>query len=107
MKTFKHGRLVLIASYALSLVLPLRAQVPTDNFATPAQMNLMPVPASVQIQTGRLPITSSFNVAIKNHTDDRLRAGIARTLTRLAGRTVFFRKENRGSFLYWSDKSSC
>ena len=88
MKTFKHGQLVLIASYALSLVLPLRAQVPTVNFATPAQMNLMPVPASVQIQTGRLPITSGFNVAVKNYTDDRLRAGIDRMLRRLAGRTV-------------------
>src|SRR5256886_322156 len=88
MKTFKHRRLVLIASYALSLVLPLRAQVPTVNFATPAQMNLMPVPASVQIQTGRLPITSSFNVAVKDYTDDRLRAGIDRMLRRLAGRTV-------------------
>src|SRR2546421_723308 len=88
MKTFKYGRLVLIASYALSFVLPLRAQVPTVNFATPAQMNLMPVPASVQIQTGRLPITSSFNVAVKNYTDDRLRAGIDRMLRRLAGRTV-------------------
>src|SRR5882724_3026947 len=88
MKTFKNGRLVLIASYALSLVLPLRAQVPTVNFVTPAQTNLMPVPASVQIQTGRLPITSSFKVAVKNYTDDRLRAGIDRMLRRLAGRTV-------------------
>src|SRR5204862_1120734 len=54
----------------------------------PAQMNLMPVPASVQIQSGRLPITSSFKVAVKNYTDDRLRAGIDRMLRRLAGRTV-------------------
>src|SRR5437588_6912622 len=88
MKTFKHGRLVLIAIYALSLVLPLRAQVPTVNFATQSHMNLRPVPSSVQIQTGRLPITSSFNVAVKNYTDDRLRAGIDRMLRRLAGRTV-------------------
>src|SRR6266436_2691879 len=88
MKTFKHGRLVLIAGYALSLVLPFQAQVPTVKVATPAQMNLMPVPASVQIQTGRLPITSSFNVALKNYTDDRLRAGIDRMRRRLAGRTV-------------------
>src|SRR5881394_1848412 len=88
MKTAKLRNSVLIASYALSLVLPLQAQVPTVNVATRAQMNLMPVPASVQIQTGRLPITSSFNVAVKNYTDDRLRAGIDRMLRRLAGRTV-------------------
>jgi hexosaminidase len=48
----------------------------------------MPVPASVQIQTGRLAITSTFSVATKNYTDDRLRAGIARMISRLAGRTV-------------------
>src|SRR6266702_6763403 len=48
----------------------------------------MPVPAAVQIQTGRLPITISFKVAVKGYADDRLRAGIARMLTRLAGRTV-------------------
>jgi hexosaminidase len=51
-------------------------------------LNLMPVPASVQTQAGRLPITGSFKVAVKNYADDRLRSGIARMLTRLAGRTV-------------------
>jgi hexosaminidase len=64
------------------------AQSPTANMMAPAQMNLMPAPASVQSQTGRLPITSSFNVAVKNYADDRLRAGIDRMLRRLAGRTV-------------------
>src|SRR5438309_4363220 len=88
MKTVKYANLVLIPIYALSLVLPSRAQVPIINGIVPAELNLMPVPASVQIQTGRLPITNSFNVAAKNYTDDRLRAGIARMLTRLAGRTV-------------------
>lgn len=48
----------------------------------------MPVPLSVQTQTGRLPITANFNVAVKSYSDDRLRAGIARMLKRLAGRTV-------------------
>ena len=81
MKTFKHSHLVLIAICVLSLVLPLRAQTPTVNVLAPAQLNLMPVPASVQIQTGRLPINSSFNVAVKNYTDDRLRAGIDRMLS--------------------------
>ena len=54
----------------------------------PGQLNLMPVPASVQTQAGRLPITCNFNVAVKDYADDRLRAGIARMITRLAGRTV-------------------
>src|SRR5256884_9795174 len=88
MKTAKLSNLLLIAISTLGLVSSMYGQNPTVNFATPAQMNLMPVPASVQIQTGRLPITSSFNVAVKNYTDDRLRAGIDRMLRRLAGRTV-------------------
>jgi len=46
------------------------------------------VPASVRPQSGRLPINGSFKVAVKDYADDRLRAGIARMLTRLAGRTV-------------------
>ena len=54
----------------------------------PGQLNLMPVPASVQTQTGRLPITGSFSVAVKNYADDRLRGGITRMIARLAGRTV-------------------
>src|SRR5437016_6199264 len=88
MKTVKTTNLVVIATCTLSVVVPLRAQVTAPETIMPAQLNLMPVPASVQIQTGRLPINSSFNVAVKNYADDRLRAGIARMLTRLAGRTV-------------------
>src|SRR5437016_12682647 len=88
MKTVKTTNLVVIATCTLSVVVPLRAQVTAPETIMPAQLNLMPVPASVQIQTGRLPIHSSFNVAVKNYADDRLRAGIARMLTRLAGRTV-------------------
>ena len=88
MKTAKHTKLLLIATYVLGLVFPLRAQRTPPEMIAPVQLNLMPVPASVRTQTGRLPITSSFNVAVKNYTDERLRAGIARMLRRLQGRTV-------------------
>src|SRR5882672_11475949 len=88
MKTVKYTKLVLILSCALSLTAPLKAQSISAEVMAPVQLNLMPVPSSLQTQTGRLPITGNFNVAVKNHTDDRLRAGIARMLTRLAGRTV-------------------
>src|SRR5438132_4865217 len=88
MKAVKYTNLLLIGTYTLSLAFPLRGQVSTPEMIVPGQLNLMPVPASVQTQTGRLPITGSFNVAVKNYTDDRLRAGIARMLTRLSGRTV-------------------
>lgn len=88
MKTVKYTGLVLILTYALSLTAPLHAQNNSAASMAPTQLNLMPIPASLQVQPGRLPVTASFNVAIKNHADDRLRAGISRMLTRLAGRTV-------------------
>ena len=34
-----------------------------------ARRNLMPVPASLQFQTGRLAITDSFAIAVKGHSD--------------------------------------
>jgi len=58
------------------------------TLVAPSQLNLMPVPASVQTKAGRLPITSTFSVATKNYSDDRLRSGIVRIVKRLAGRTV-------------------
>src|SRR5438128_258977 len=86
MKTAKYSKPALILTYVLASAV--YGHGPALNNIVPAQLNLMPVPASVQTQTGRLPITGSFNVAVKNYEDDRLRAGIARMLTRLAGRTV-------------------
>jgi hexosaminidase len=88
MKAAKCTTLVLILTYALNLPCPVPAQGAADEMIAAGQLYLMPVPASVQAQAGRLPITGSFNVAVKNYEDDRLRAGIARMLTRLGGRTV-------------------
>src|SRR4029077_3523408 len=88
MKTVKYNRLVLILVYALSVTAPLSAQNNSTEMMAPAQLNLMPIPASVRMQPGRLPVTASFNVAVKNYADERLRGGISRMLTRLAGRTV-------------------
>src|SRR6266852_6431544 len=88
MKTARYSELMLIATCALSLASAIYGQNSALNEITPSQLNLMPVPASVRPQTGRLPINGSFNVAVKDYADDRLRAGIARMLTRLAGRTV-------------------
>jgi hexosaminidase len=88
MRTAKYTKHVLLLTYALSVACAVHAQGTAAEAIAPDQLNLMPVPASVQTQTGRLPITGDFNVAVKNYADDRLRAGIARMLTRLAGRTV-------------------
>jgi hexosaminidase len=88
MKTVKCTGLVVILTYVLSLTAPLHAQNNAAELIAPRQLNLMPIPASMQIQPGRLPVTAGFTVAVKNYADDRLRGGIARMLTRLAGRTV-------------------
>ncbi|HKQ52628.1 MAG TPA: family 20 glycosylhydrolase, partial [Pyrinomonadaceae bacterium] len=80
MKAIKHLLLVLLLS------LPLSAAAQT---APSTRHNLMPVPASVSFNQGRLPVNKSFTVATRGHTDERLRAAISRALRRLEGRTVF------------------
>jgi hexosaminidase len=71
-------------------VLCASAQVTSQQAAqlTAARRNLMPVPASVQFGAGRLAVTKSFTVAATGHVDERLRAGVERTMRRLEGRTV-------------------
>ncbi len=51
------------------------------------QHHLMPVPASVRIEPGRLPIDSSFSVGVTKHSDARLLRGVERALSRLKART--------------------
>jgi hexosaminidase len=65
-----------------------RAQQSTSTTAIQQTLNLMPVPASISMESGRLKLTDSFSVAAKGFVDDRLRAGIRRMTTRLSGRTV-------------------
>jgi hexosaminidase len=88
MKIPKYIQPLLIIICALIIASPVRAQEPTSTVMARERLNLMPVPGSVEMRTGRLAITGSFNVALKDYADDRLRAGIARTIKRLAGRTV-------------------
>ncbi len=78
----------LLLTFASSIVSLVPAQGPTTVVTPPRQLALMPVPASVQLQTGRLAITNAFSVATRGYADDRLRSGIARMTRRLAGRTV-------------------
>jgi hexosaminidase len=51
------------------------------------QLKLMPVPASVELLPGRLPVDGTFKVLAKDYSDARLQAGIARAMRRLEGRT--------------------
>jgi hexosaminidase len=76
----------------LSCVLNIAAQTVesgTQSIAPLAtQHHLMPVPASVHFNPGRLPITKSFNVGVRGQRDERLQSAIDRMLRRLEGRTV-------------------
>lgn len=76
---------------ALLLLCPLNtsAQQLSSNTSTTRQHRLMPVPASVQFQSGRQKIDSSFTVAVAGYTDERLQGGIFRMARRLEGRTGF------------------
>ncbi len=48
--------------------------------------NLMPTPAEVRFQSGKLAVGPSFTVAVRDHNDRRLEAGINRAMRRLEGR---------------------
>lgn len=88
LKMARSTQLAFLLTYFLIIVPPLRAQDAKPPGLAPGDLQLMPIPASVQIRPGRLSVNSTFSVATKNYTDDRLRAGIARMMSRLAGRTV-------------------
>ena len=95
--TVKWTRLALAL---ISLLLPLSsdtARQQTPNANTVERLNLMPMPASVTVQTGRLPVTGTFSVATKGFVDDRLRNGVSRMIARLAGRTVLSLSYNQAS----------
>jgi hexosaminidase len=84
MKAISYVSILLL----LSCVLKIGAQTGGASGSPAIRHNLMPVPASVRFNTGRLAITKSFSVAAKGYVDDRLRSGIARAVRRLEGRTV-------------------
>src|SRR5258705_2818977 len=87
MKIANYLQLALLLAIAWSIVSRVPAQRPATSVA-PTQLSLMPVPASVELQTGRLAITNAFTVATRGYIGDRLRGSIARMTRRLAGRTV-------------------
>ena len=60
---------------------------PTAARAQGAPMALMPVPSTVHLQGGRLPLTAAFKVGATGGADARLRAAVERAVNRLARRT--------------------
>jgi len=63
------------------------AQLPVSAQSQTTAHNLMPVPASLRFNSGRLAITPSFTIAVTGHSDARLLAAIDRMARRLEART--------------------
>ncbi|HEX3820352.1 MAG TPA: family 20 glycosylhydrolase [Candidatus Sulfotelmatobacter sp.] len=62
--------------------------------ASQPQLNLMPMPASVQQGSGQLPITQAFSVSVTGTHDASLDSGVQRFLTQLSWQTgIPFRPE--------------
>src|SRR5579864_2845200 len=51
------------------------------------QLNLMPLPASVQQGSGMLPVTQLFSVSVTGTHDPALEAGVRRFVAQLSGKT--------------------
>jgi hexosaminidase len=68
---------------------PLRAQeTQASNMETAMRgLNLMPVPANVQMGSGSFKIDASFNVTLTGHSDARIEGALQRFLDRLAKQT--------------------
>jgi hexosaminidase len=82
MKAHKLVCFLLLSSFVV------HAPAQTPSAPAAARHNLMPVPASVRFNPGRLALDQSFTVAAAGAVDERLRAGIDRAVRRLEGRTV-------------------
>jgi hexosaminidase len=76
-----------INRYLSLLLIPICVSLANAQETAP-KLNLMPVPASVKFHPERLKVNDSFKVATRGHSDDRLKAAIARFVRRLEGRTV-------------------
>ncbi len=69
------------------VVLMLGSIVMSSSAAEPRQLNLMPMPASMQIQAGQLVIDASFSVGISGHSDGQLQRAVDRFLDNLRRQT--------------------
>ncbi len=80
---------MVVSALLLLIALNVPAQQTDSSQTAASSLRLMPVPASVQLQTGRLNIDASFTVATEGFTDERLQGAIFRMARRLEGRTGF------------------
>jgi hexosaminidase len=70
------------------LVLGVLMMSVATNAQEPRPLNLMPLPSSVQIGTGRLLLDSSFSVALTGYTEPRLDRAVERFLRQLSRQTA-------------------
>ena len=54
---------------------------------SPSSLNLMPLPASIQLRQGSLKLDGSFAIAATSYSDARLERAIRRLQQRIEGRT--------------------
>jgi hexosaminidase len=80
--------LILTAAFMLSSLAVAQSQ---------PQLNLMPMPANVQLGTGQLPITQSFSVAVTGFHDASLDSAVQRFQTMLSRQTGIPFKPKPGS----------
>jgi hexosaminidase len=86
----EHMRAKFYLPFILSLICAINvaAQTSATTAAAAPQHNLMPVPASVRFNAGRLAVNNAFSIAARGQQDARLTSGIERFLRRIEGRTV-------------------
>jgi hexosaminidase len=73
--------------HAILVILMLGSVLMSSSSAEPQKLNLMPMPASVQMQTGQLVIDPSFSVGISGHSDAQLQRAVERFLDDLRRQT--------------------
>ncbi|HXW57575.1 MAG TPA: family 20 glycosylhydrolase [Candidatus Cybelea sp.] len=71
----------------LFLMFPVLVEAQSQEAAGEPQVNVMPLPAKVQLGTGRLLIDHSFSVAVGGAKDARLERAVERFLTNLSRQT--------------------
>lgn len=71
------------------------SQAQTDQ-PSRQQIDVMPLPASVEIKDGSLPITQAFSVSLSGYTDPRLRRATQRFLLNLSRQTGMPVSDNPG-----------
>ncbi len=77
----------ILAIVSLVLLFTAGAASPLSKAAAGTALRLMPVPAHIETQEGKLAIDSGFRVALTGHSEPRLKASLERFTHRLEQRT--------------------